>query len=115
MARQVKRVTLPSQAYGASASASSSYDFERYGKVALIVDATAVSGTSPTLTPTIEVSADNVKFATDPDFTMSAVTAVGTTAAKVADFPYKWLRVLPTIGGSSTPTVTAVIDIIGKT
>lgn len=67
---------------------------------------TAVSGTSPTLDTVVQTSPDNSTWYSAGSFTQ--VTGAGTERKCFA--VDRWVRFSHTIGGSSTPKVTASID-----
>ena len=76
------------------------------GTLRLSATCTAVSGTSPTLDVTVKTSADGVTYYTAGTFTQ--ITGAG-SERKV--FPVdRWVRLDWTLGGSSTPKVTASFD-----
>lgn len=85
-----------------------------------ILNGGAVSGTSPTLDVKIQESSDNSTF-TDcvkPDgSTTAAFTQVAAAnALEVMTFVAhkRYIRCVKTIGGSSTPTVTAGVILLGQ-
>lgn len=70
-------------------------------QLAVFVDVTTVTGTSPTMTPSVEWSHDGTTwFTTDPAETFTAITAAG---KKVKVFTQKgpFARLAFTIGGTS--------------
>lgn len=67
---------------------------------------TAVSGTSPTLDTVVQTSADGSTWYSAGSFTQ--VTGAGAERKTFA--VDRWVRFSHTIGGSSTPTVTAKLD-----
>ena len=85
---------------------------ERYTEAIVVVDVTAVSGTSPTLDITVQTSADNSIWATLTTFTQ--ITSVSTNIKFISNIG-KYVRVKYTIGGSSTPTFTMTSKISVKT
>ena len=68
---------------------------------------TAVSGTSPTLDAVVRHSADDTTYADLATFTQA--TAVTAERKTVTGTVNRYLKCSLTIGGSSTPTVTAAI------
>lgn len=76
------------------------------GTLRLSQTTSAVSGTSPTLDVSVKTSADGVTWYTAGTFTQ--ITGAGTERKCCA--VDRWVRLDWTIGGSSTPTVTAGFD-----
>lgn len=81
-------------------------------KVAILLDVTAVSGTSPSMTVSVEWSHNGTTWAT-PE-TADAFTALTATASKVKTFDVKgkFLRVVWTITGT-TPSFTFSVSSAG--
>lgn len=73
-----------------------------------------VSGTNPTWTTKMQESDDNSTFVDIAGATFTAVTA--TTARQVIRFlrSKRYCRALSTIGGTSTPTFNASLDIFAQ-
>jgi hypothetical protein len=72
---------------------------------------TAVSGTSPTFDSVIWSSADGLVWISHTAFTQ--VTAASTEKKSIANFG-NYVKVISTIGGSSTPTQTFSIKAVKK-
>jgi hypothetical protein len=84
---------------------STAFDEGSLDTISVMVDVTAVSGTSPTMTVNVEWSWDNVSwFTADP---VDAFTAITATGKKVKQFTIKGLyaRLNYVIGGT-TPSFT---------
>jgi hypothetical protein len=74
-------------------------------KLAILVDVTAVSGTTPSCTFAIEWSHDGTTFAAgDPADTFTAITAAS-KKVKSVDVKGEWFRLVWTISGT-TPSFT---------
>jgi hypothetical protein len=69
----------------------------------IYVNATAVSGTTPSLTPTINSSPDNVAFA--PDIAGTAITAAGTQKLKLPANVSRFQQLACVVSGT-TPSFT---------
>lgn len=79
------------------------------GKLALLVNVTAASGTTPTLDLSVQWSADGTTFfAAQPADAFTQITTTG-GAAKVFDVKAAFYRLLWTIGGT-TPSFTFTVD-----
>lgn len=82
----------------------------------VIIDTTAVSGTTPSWTPVIQASPDGgVTWApATVGAALAAVTAAGRTATRVTGLggANQQLRIASTVSGT-TPSFTAVIEAIG--
>lgn len=77
--------------------------------------ATAQSGTSPTLDVKIQESDDAVTFT---DLSTIALTQITGAQVPIARFGFghsakKYIRVVGTVGGSATPTITATVSVLG--
>lgn len=103
------RNTLAVPTLARTASGSGSPIHVRGGSLAVLLDVTAVSGTSPSLTIAVHWSANGVRFfAAQPVDALAAITAVGGGA--------KWFaakapicRIAWTIAGT-TPSFTFSVD-----
>lgn len=98
-------VVVPSAARTATGNSGPLTAHERGGTLNVTFDATTVTGTSPTLTLSVEWSQDGTTFgAADPADAFTAVTAAGT---KTKSFVVKGAtyRLVWTIGGT-TPSFT---------
>lgn len=98
---------LPVASVTASGNATA-VDMQAYdGEIAIILDCAAGTGTNPTMDVKIQDSADNSTFA---DVSGAAFTQVTNAAASVQkmslnkDELKRYIRVVKTIGGTSTPT-----------
>jgi len=77
----------------------------------IYLSVTAVSGTSPTLDAVIWSSADGTVWISHTAFTQA--TGATTALKSLANFG-RFIRVVATIGGSSTPTVTFTLKAVAK-
>lgn len=76
--------------------------------VALFVNVSAITGTTPTMVVKIQESADGTNFSDVPSFTTASLTATGQVriaAPSAAQKCSDWVRAVATIGGT-TPSVT---------
>jgi len=78
--------------------------------LSLLVDVTAVTGTTPTLDLSVEWSSDNgtTWFKADTADTLAQITAAKKTAKRFSALA-SWFRVVWTIGGT-TPSFTFAVD-----
>jgi hypothetical protein len=91
-----------------------SFDEGSHDKIAIEIDVTAVSGTTPSMTVNVEWSHDNSSwFSADP---VDAFTAITTALKKVKLFDVKGLycRLNYTISGTTPSFTFAAIAIIGS-
>lgn len=80
--------------------------------VVVLVHVTAVSGTSPTVAVTVEQSADgNGSWTAVTGGAVATISAAGSGIANAA-VTQPYLRVVATVGGSATPTVTGRVALI---
>lgn len=106
------RATILASAARTATGQSTAFPIGGLSKLAVLVNVTAVSGTTPSMTVNVEWSDDNVVWYTaDP---VDAFTAVTATGAKVKAFDVKGLyaRLNYVISGTTpsfTFTATAVI------
>jgi hypothetical protein len=77
----------------------------------IYMSCTAVSGTSPTLDAVIWSSADGTVWISHTAFTQ--ITAAATELKSLTAFG-RYIRVIATIGGTATPTVTFTLKAVGK-
>jgi len=81
-------------------------------KLSVLLDVTAVSGTTPSMTVTVEWSSDGTNFATaDPQDSMTAVTATG-RKVKTFDVRAEHFRLAWAITGT-TPSFTFSSSVYG--
>ena len=103
--------TTEDQAIGATADGSS-IRVGRGAEFEISVAASAVSGTSPTLDVVIEGSATDAFGGEEVVIaTFNQVTAAGDYEQQLIKSEYEYIRAAYTIGGSSTPIVTATVAI----
>tara|TARA_R110000764_G_scaffold100369_1_gene185344 strand:- start:197 stop:532 length:336 start_codon:yes stop_codon:yes gene_type:complete len=86
-------------------------DVGSFRDIDMYMSCTAVSGTSPTLDAVVYSSADGTVWIAHTTFTQ--ITAASTELKYLNKFG-RYIRVVATIGGSSTPTVTFTLKAIGK-
>jgi len=90
---------------------------EAYSELTVLVDATAVSGTGPVLSVTVQTSSTNAGTVLDCDLypvKRIQVSAVEGRAMTLTGFG-KYIRTKGVVEGSGTPTVTHTIEIEAKT
>ena len=103
-------VVLPLASRGTSGNTGPLGRSGEFSHILVVVHASAVSGTSPTLDCAIEQSGDGSSFSAVTGGAMTQLTAAGNrvfTAAVTDDF----VRVAYTIGGSASPTVTFQLSV----
>lgn len=100
-----RALSLASSAIAATGATDSFYVGD-CGVLRATLTCTAVSGTSPTLDTVVQTSPDGSTWYSAGAFTQ--VTGAG--AERKCFAVDRWVRFSHTIGGSSTPTVTASID-----
>ena len=106
-----------SSAQGAGTEYSAWQHVEAYSELTVLVDATAVSGTGPILSVTVQTSSTNTATAVDCDLypvkriQISSVTGKAMTLTGFG----KYVRTKGVVEGSGTPTVTHTIGIEAKT
>lgn len=79
----------------------------------LLVEVSAVSGTSPTLDVKLQTSPDGASWFDLPGGALAQITASGNYALKVANFG-RFIRVAYSIGGT-TPSFAFKATFVGKT
>ena len=109
-ANQEFDVITPGGAMGTTTTGNA-IDVSQFRAIDMYLSATAVSGTSPTMDAVVSSSADGTVWITHTTFTQ--VTAA-TTELKFLEKFDKYIRVVCTIGGSATPTVTFTLKAVGK-
>lgn len=98
----------PSAALGATTNYPINGVNGEYNEMVAYLSVTAVSGTSPTLDIAFETLVNGIYYA---HTTLTQATAA-TTERKVIPFPIGVDgRIVATIGGTSTPTVTFTLDL----
>lgn len=116
--RTSSEITLVSSGAKTSDGQGNSVDVSRWETGVVFINVTAVSGTSPMLTITLEGSPDNSTFYDLHDETgrpvrIPPLTAVSSFAVPISGFG-KYLRVAYEVDGTS-PSVTFASSFIGKT
>ena len=101
---------VPGGALGTTTTGETIYVGD-YTNIDMYMSATAVSGTSPTLDCVVSSSADGSVWITHTTFTQ--VTAAAAEKKNLTAFG-NYIRVISTIGGSSTPIVTFTLKSVGK-
>lgn len=101
-----------SSAQGAGASATNAFEVSDLAEAQLLINVTAVSGTSPTLDVVVQTNHDNGSTWWTHT-TVAQITAAGQTRVALTNFG-KYVRLSPTVGGSATPTVTWAATLVGK-
>jgi hypothetical protein len=101
---------VPGGALGATTTGETIY-VGGYRAIDMYMSCTAVSGTSPTLNCVVSSSADGTVWITHTTFTQVTTAA---TELKFLEKFGNYIRVVSTIGGSSTPTVTFTLKAVGK-
>ena len=84
------------------------------GPVTVVVNAGAFAGTSPTLDAKVQESSDNSTYTDVTGATMTQLTASGVGTILCIVHTKQYLRVVATVGGSSTPTVYASAVLFGQ-
>ena len=100
-----RKISIAAAAIAATGTTDSFYMGD-CGTLRCSLTATSVSGTSPTLDTVVQTSPDNSTWYSAGSF--SQVTAAG--AERKCFAVDRYVRFSHTIGGSSTPTVTAGIE-----
>ena len=101
---------LPSAARTTSGASDGSSAAAEFREANVLLDITAVSGTTPSLTATVETSADGTSWFTHTAF--SAKTAAGKDIQKLGSLG-SYLRVSYAISGT-TPSFTFSVVVDGK-
>tara|TARA_Y100000310_G_C20216012_1_gene593561 strand:+ start:241 stop:594 length:354 start_codon:yes stop_codon:yes gene_type:complete len=113
--KTIVKTLLSSTQLSSGETATTSIEVSRFTEATIFVEVTAKSGTSPTLDADAQVSHDNdvwhkhtaLTQINDPTITYYADVVKLTNISR-------YLRLNITIGGSSTPTMTAKIIMILK-
>lgn len=93
---------------------SSAFEVGRHDELAVLVDVTAVSGTTPSMTVNVEWSHDATTwFVADP---ADAFTAISTASKKVKTFTVKGLyaRLNFTISGTTPSFTFSALSVVGS-
>jgi len=89
------------------------------GELAILLSAINVAGTTPTLAVKVQDSADNSSFTDIAGAVFTTVTDAGTKAATLekitlnVDSARRYLRVVKTVGGTSTPEFSLSCTAVG--
>jgi hypothetical protein len=108
--------TLRPQSLGSGATNGTGVDTQGYNDAMVVLETGAVSGTSPTLDVKLQESDDNSTFADISGATFTQVTAANSSQVmRLAELNVtrkRYIRAVGTVGGSSTPTVIAGVEIL---
>jgi len=110
MKNQQFDVITNSAALGATTTGNK-IDVGDFRAIDMYMSCTAVSGTNPTLDAVVSSSADGTVWITHTTFTQ--ITAAATELKFLEKFG-RYIRVVATIGGTNTPTVTFTLKAVGK-
>src|SRR4051812_14786766 len=85
------------------------------GSFVFAAHATAQSGTSPTLDVKVQDSDDGTTFADLTNIALTQITGAQVPVSRLAfgHSAKKYVRLVGTVGGSATPTITATVSIAG--
>lgn len=108
--RQVNGDVVLSGALGAGTTTSQQLPTNS-ADVLVMIHATAVSGTSPSLAVSLEQSNDGSSWSAVPSSAAPAVTAAGNAFAN-ARVTQQLCRVTATVSGTATPTVTCRVAVL---
>jgi hypothetical protein len=114
--QDVIRTLYSAQTISASDTASSSVECGRFSEATIYIKVTAKAGTSPTVDFDVQTSPDNSEWHKDSDVTQISDPTVTYYApvAKVANSMGKYIRLNPTVGGSSSPSMTVTAKVVLK-
>ena len=112
-----QRKTILASAARTTGGQSNWFRVDDVKEALLFIVVSAVSGTNPTLTLTIEAAAEDIDTPSARDaFSLDSVlpiTAISNKVQRVTNFG-KWVRVKYAIGGTNTPSFTFEIKWVGK-
>jgi hypothetical protein len=112
MAKSKTATLYSAEAVSATGTNTPSMDVRQFKEVTLLINVTAVSGTSPTLDLDLDASNDGATWYKHSDLTQ--LTAVAKSVAKITGNIANFIRLSSTIGGSSTPIVTLTVIAVAK-
>ena len=114
--QDVVRTLYSAQTISASDTSSSSVECGRFEEATIYIKVTAKSGTSPTIDFDVQTSHDNDEWHKDSDVTQinDPTVAYYAPVVKLTGCIGKYIRLNPTVGGSSTPTMTVTAKIVLK-
>lgn len=111
--RNTQEITLHASAAEAASGNSATFDVSNNFEGLLVIDITAVSGTTPTANFTLQtLDFLSGKYVAVPNVTIAQQTAVGTVVVPVTNFGEK-LRLVWTLGGT-TPSFTFTAGFTAK-
>ncbi len=115
MSRSDHHVLYSDATIGAGGNTSASFDSRLYNEATFYIRiANSPTGTSPTLDFDVETSPDDSNWFKDSD--IPQITASGNAPIhKVTGNLGRFIRLVPTVGGTSTPQFTGVnVDVVLK-
>ena len=95
-----------------SADNSASMDVSMYKEASILLAISGRSGSSPTLDLDVDVSHDASTWVKHTD--VAQITADGNALVKLTGNLMNWIRLSPTIGGTSTPTYVITATAVAK-
>lgn len=116
--QDVTRTLYSAQVISASNTASSSVECGRFEEATIYIKVTAKAGTSPTIDFDVQTSHDNSEWHKHVDVSTISDPTVTTPyyvdAVKLSNSIGKYIRLNPTVGGSSSPSMTVTAKIVLK-
>ena len=116
--QDVTRTLYSAQVISASDTASSSVECGRFEEATIYIKVTAKAGTSPTIDFDVQTSHDNSEWHHDSDVTQindpTVTSGYYAPAVKLSNSIGKYIRLNPTVGGSSSPSMTVTAKIVLK-
>ena len=116
--QDVTRTLYSAQVISATDTSSASVESGRFTEATIYIKVTAKAGTSPTIDFDVQTSHDNSEWHKDSDVTQISDPTVSTAylapAVKVTSCIGKYIRLNPTVGGSSSPSMTVTAKVVLK-
>jgi len=114
--QDVSRTLYSAQVISASDTASASTECGRFSEATIYIKVTAKAGTSPTIDFDVQTSHDNSEWHKDSDVTQinDPTVTYYAPAVKISNCIGKYIRLNPTVGGSSSPSMTITATIVLK-
>lgn len=114
--QDVVRTLYSSQVISATGTSSATIECGRFSEATIYIKVTAKAGTSPTLDFDVETSHDNSDWHKDSDVTQISDPTVSYYApvVKLTGCTGKYIRLNPTVGGSSSPSMTVDASVVLK-
>tara|TARA_R110002012_G_scaffold2391_10_gene11645 strand:+ start:1328 stop:1684 length:357 start_codon:yes stop_codon:yes gene_type:complete len=114
--QDVARTLYSAQVISASDTSSASVECGRFSEATIYIKVTAKAGTSPTLDFDVQTSHDNSDWHRDSAVTQisNPTTTYYAPAIKIANSMGKYIRLNPTVGGSSSPSMTVTATVVLK-